>query len=400
MKKLALVLLLLALVPGAATSANAPGVTSDSVLIGGTLPLSGPASAFGVLGAGANAYFRYVNDRGGVNGRKIRYLYVDDGYDVSRTVQETRDLVQDKKVFAIFNSVGTEHNLAVRPYLNQLKVPQLFVGSGATSIARNHARYPWTLGYLPSFAGEGAIYARYILRTKPRARIAVLYESSEYGKDLYNGFRSSLGRKSGMIVARQTYDNTQTDVRSQISKLRRSRANTLMVFALPPFAIQSYAYAYRLKWRPQFFVSSVSIEPSVMTIARFASSAKQTEGSVSVAFLKDPTSPRWAKDRAVLLYRKIMRRYYRSGNPKNVYNYYGMAVAFTMVDALRKAGRNLTRAGLLRAATHLNERNNPFMLPGIFVRTSPRNYFPIAKSQLVRYEKGRWRLFGRLVNAR
>jgi branched-chain amino acid transport system substrate-binding protein len=201
-------------------------------------------------------------------------------------------------------------------------------------------------------------------------------------------------------VAKASYEVTDPEVNSQVARLRRSRADTLMLFALPKQAIQSFVYAYKLGWHPRFFVSAVSIEPTVMAIARLGTNARETNGSLSVAFLKDPTSPVWAKDRAVRLYRKIMKRYNRGQKPSNVYNYYGMAVAFSMVDALRHAGRNLTRPGLRRAVTHMNERNNPFLLPGIDVRTSPSTYYPIAKARMARYRGTRWRFFGPLVRAR
>ena len=303
-------------------------------------------------------------------------------------------------MFAIFNSVGTEHNLAIRAFLNALKVPQLFVGTGASAIGREHKRFPWTIGYLPSFRGEGAIYGRYMVKHRPRVRIAVLYENSDYGKDLLNGLRRGLGKRAGRIVAGASYEITDSDVNSQIARLRRSKADTFMLFALPTQAIQAFVYAYKLGWRPQIFVSAVSIEPTVMSIARFNTHGKETEGALSVAFVKDPTSPVWAKDRAVRLYRRIMRRFDPGGRASDVYNYYGMTVAYSMVDALRDAGRNPTRESLLRAATHMNERKNPFLLPGVAVRTTPANYFPITKSKMVRYRGTRWVLFGPLVNAR
>ena len=384
----------------AGSTAPSPGVTATSILLGGTVPLSGQASKFGVVGPSAAAYFKYVNAHGGVFGRKIKYTYLDDGYDASRTVEQTRRLVQDDKVFAIFNSVGTEHNIAIRSYLNAAKVPQLFVGTGADAIGRGYKSSPWTMGYLPSFSGEGAIYGRYIARTRPRAKIAVLFEDSEYGQDLLNGLRAGLGSKAGAIVAKQTYNVFDEDVRSQIVKLRGSKADALMIFALPTQAIQAFIYADQLGWRPKIFVSAVSIEPTVMGIARTTTHNHTTEGAISVIFLKDPTSPRWARDRAVRLYRKILRSYDPGARPSDVYNYYGMAVAFTMVDALKRAGKNLTRESLLRAATHLREANNPFLLPGIVIKTSPTNYFPISKARLARYHKGRWALFGGLVAAR
>ena len=386
--------------PGGGVSGGTPGVTSTEILIGGTVPLSGSASAFGTVGPGANAYFKYVNAHGGVFGRKIRYLWRDDGYDPSRTIDMTRELVQQDKVFAIFNTVGTEHNVAIRGYLNAVKVPQIFGGTGASVIARGHKTYPWTLGYLPSFEGEGAIYGRYVVKHRPKARIAVLYENSDYGKDLLRGLQRGLGKRASRITAKQSYEVTDTDVNSEIAKLRRSKADTFMLFALPYQAIQSFVYAYKLKWRPQFFVSAVSIEPSIMAVARQGTNGKETDNALSVAFVKDPTSPAWRKDRAVALYRSIMKRYFPGGRVSDVYNWYGMTVAFSFVDALKHAGRNPTRDSLRRAMTHMDERSNPFLLPGVAVKTSPSNYFPIDKARMVGYRKNLWVLFGPLVNAR
>lgn len=386
--------------PAGGVSGGTPGVTSTEILIGGTVPLSGSASAFGTVGPGANAYFKYVNAHGGVFGRKIRYIWRDDGYDPSRTIDQTRELVQQDKVFAIFNTVGTEHNVAIRGYLNAVKVPQIFGGTGASVIARGYKKYPWTMGYLPSFTGEGAIYGRYVVQNRPKARIAVLYENSDYGKDLLHGLQRGLGKRASRIVAKQSYEVTDTDVNSQIAKLRSSKADTFMLFALPYQAIQSFVYAYKLKWRPQFFVSAVSIEPSIMAVARQGTNGKETDKALSVAFVKDPTSPAWRKDKAVALYRSIMKRYFPGGRISDVYNWYGMTVAFSMVDALKHAGRNPTRDSLRRAMTHMDERNNPFLLPGVFVQTTPSNYFPMAKAKMVRYQKNLWVLFGPLVNAR
>ena len=391
-------LVLVAVASGARTAT--PGISKTQVVIGGTIPLSGPAASYASVGRGAQAYFKYVNAHGGVNGRTIKYLYRDDGYDPSRTVDQTRELVQQEKVFAIFNTVGTEHNLAIRGYLNAVKVPQVFGGTGASAIGRGYGQYPWTIGYLPSFVGEGAIYGRYVVKHRPKARIAVLYENSDYGRDLLTGLQRGLGKRASQIVAKASYEVTDTDVGAQISKLRRSKADTFMLFALPKQAIQSFVYAYKLGWHPQVFVSAVSIEPTVMGIARLATNGKETNGALSVAFVKDPTSPVWRKDKAVALYRRIMKRYFPGGKPSDVYNWYGMTVAFSMVDALKHAGRNLTRDGLRRAMTHLDERNNPFLLPGVTVKTSPTDYFPITKSRMVRYRKNLWVLFGPLVDAR
>jgi branched-chain amino acid transport system substrate-binding protein len=403
MKVLGLALLLagLALPTAAAGPVADPGITSNSVLLGGTVPLSGPAAAFANVAPGANAYFRYLNDRGGIHGRKIRYRYVDDGFEVGRTVEETRKLVQQDRVFAIFNSIGTEHAIAIRPYLNQVRVPHLFIGTGASTFSRDRTEFPWSMGYLPSFSGEGALYGRYIARNLPKARIGVLFENTEYGKDLTAGLRRGLGRAAGKVIAVRSYEITDSDVNSQIAQLKRSGANTFMLFATPGFAIQGFIAAHRQNWRPRIFISSVSIEPQIMGVIRLNTNARAAEGAISMGYLKDPTSPMWAKDAGVALYRRIMRRYLPRSKPSDVYHFYGMAVAHSMAHALRKAGRNLTRAGLLRAATRLDQRDNPFLLPGVTVRTSPQNYFPISKAKLFRYSRqGRWVPFGPLLTAR
>ncbi|HEX2291786.1 MAG TPA: ABC transporter substrate-binding protein, partial [Gaiellaceae bacterium] len=282
--------------PGAhAGSAADPGVTSTTILLGGTIPLTGPAAAFASVAPGADAYFRYVNDQGGVFGRKIRYRYVDDAFEIQRTVDQTRRLVQQDRVFAIFNSIGTEHAIAVRPYLNQVRVPHVFTGTGASTFHAERKRFPWSMGYLPSFAGEGAIYGRYVARSRPRARIAVLYENTDYGRDLTAGLRRGLGSKAGRIVAVRSYESTDADLNSQISQLRRSGANTFMLFATPGFAIQAFLAAHRQAWRPQTFISSVSIEPSIMKVIRLNTSARATAGTISMGYLKDPSSPTWAR---------------------------------------------------------------------------------------------------------
>jgi ABC-type branched-subunit amino acid transport system substrate-binding protein len=378
--------------------AATPGVTPTQITLGATIPITGPAAAYGSVGRGADAYFKYVNSKGGVFGRKIDYKYLDDEFDVAKTITLTRQLVEQDQVFAIFNSVGTEHALAIRSYLNDRKVPQLFIGSGVSKLATEHARYPWSMGYLPSFAGEGAVYGRYIAAHRPKARIAVLYENSDFGKDMLNGLRDGLGGK-GKIVGTQAYEVADADVASQLAKLKSSGADTLMLFATPKFAIFGYVGAFRLGWHPQVYVTSVSISPDIMKISRVATSRKQVEGSVSIAFVKDPTAKQWAKDRTVRLYKSIMQRFLPNAKSDDVFNYYGMAVAYTMVDTLRKAGRNLTRAGVLKAATHLNEVN-PFLLPGVRIQTSPSDYYPMDKVKLARYKSDHWQFFGNLVRAR
>jgi branched-chain amino acid transport system substrate-binding protein len=381
-----------------ASGASTPGVTPTQILIGGTTPLSGIASAYASVARGADAYFKYVNTHGGVNKRKIKYLIRDDAYDPSKTIDQTRELVQDDKVFAIFDSLGTEQNEATRDYLNAAKVPQLFVASGATTWGRDHKKYPWTIGYQPNYIAEGTIYGRYVAKTSPKARVGVLYQNDDYGKDLLTGLRRGLGAKAGMIVSRQSYD-VDADVGSQIAKLKSARVSTLMVFATPTQAIQSYAYSRKLGWRPKVFVNAVSSASNIMGIATAGTSKKQTEGSISIVFLKDPTDPHWANDPGIKLYRSIMKRY-KAGNPADVYNVYGMSVAHTFVEALKKAGKNPTRESIMRAATHLNVHNDPFLLPGVAIRTSPTDRFPLDQAKLERYHNGRWVEFGGLFRVR
>ena len=376
-----------------------PGVTGDSILIGGTTPLTGVAAAYASVALGAKAYFDYVNARGGVNRRKIRYKYLDDAYEPTQTAQKTRQLVQQDRVFAIFNSLGTEHNQAVRGFLNEAEIPQLFVASGATTWGRDYKDYPWTMGYQPTYIAEGVMYARHLLRTKPRARIAILYQDDDFGRDMIAGLRRGLGRRANQIVARESYDVSDSDVRSQITQLRSSRANTLMLFATPKFTIQAYQYVNQLGWKPLIVVNAVSSASNVMQLASSNGRNRRVNGSVSIVFLKDPNDPKWRNDRGIKLYRSILRRYGRGSNPKDVYNVYGMSAAHTFVAALRKAGRNVSRRSLMTAATRLTVRNDPFLLPGITVRTTPSRRYPLSQAKLQRWQGGRWVSFGALQRA-
>ena len=393
---IALVGLVLASTAGAGPAAD-PGLTSSTVLLGGTVPLTGEAAAFGSVGPGAKAYFDYVNAKGGVNGRTIEYRYYDDAYNPAQTVQLTRRLVEQDKVFAIFNSIGTANNLAIRDYLNAQKVPQLWAGDGSQSIGRSWAKYPWTMGFLMSYRGEGDVYGKTIVKSRPKAKIAVLYENTELGLDMLTGLTRAIAGKGPRIVAKQAYEFTGADVSGQIGLLKASGADTLMLFATPKFFLQAIATTHRLGWKPQVYIASVSIEPTIMGIARF-NAPELTKGALSIAFVKNPNDPIWAKDKAVALYRSIMRKYDPSGKQTDVYNWYGMTVAWTMVETLRKAGKNLTRAGLLKAAQSLDTGANPFMLPGIRLKTSPTDYRPMQQVYLYRYDNKQWvRASGLLV---
>ena len=394
----ALTVITLALATGAALAAD-PGVTPTSILIGGTVPLSGEAAAFGSVGPGAKAYFDYVNAHGGVYGRKVEYRYYDDGYDPSRTVQLTRQLVEQDKVFAIFNSVGTANNLAIRDYLNSMKVPQLFAGDGSDAIGGSPRKYPYTMGFLQSYRGEGAVYGRDLVKRSPKAKIAVLFENTDLGKDMTRGLSRAIAGKGPKIVASQSYEYTASDVSSQIAQLKASGANTLMLFATPKFMIQAVVATHKLGWKPQLYIASVSIEPTIMGIASI-NGPELTKGALSVAFVKNPNDPIWAKDKALALYLKVMKTYDPSGKPGDVYNWYGMTVAWTMVETLKAAGKNLTRASLLHAAQHLNLPANPFLLPGLTIKTGPTTYFPLANVYLYRYDNKQWVKSSALLPAR
>jgi len=378
----------------AATSARAqptadPGVTPTTILLGGTVPLTGEAAAFGSVAPGAKAYFDYVNSKGGVFGRKIEYRYYDDGYDPAQTVQLTRKLVEQDRVFAVFGSVGTANNLAIRDYLNAQKVPQLFVADGSQAIGSGYRRYPWTMDFLMSYRGEGGVYGKNLVRTRPHARIAVLYEDTDLGRDMLTGLTRAITGKGPKVVAQASYELTDSDVSSQVAGLKASRADTLMLFVTPKFFIQAVVATRKLGWKPQLYIASVSIEPGIMAIARF-NAPQLTKGALSIAFVKNPNDPVWAKDPAVALYRAIMRRFDPGGKPADVYNWYGMTVAWTMVQTLQRAGRNPTRAGVLHAAQHLSLAGNPFLLPGIRLQTSPTDYRPLEQVYLYRYDNRQW----------
>jgi ABC-type branched-subunit amino acid transport system substrate-binding protein len=401
--KLSLGLAVLAAAAFAATalagSLATPGVSDSEILIGGTAPLSGEASSAAAIARGAEAYFKYVNARGGVNGRSINYKVLDDAYDPPRTVQAVRQLVQQDNVFALFNTLGTSNNLAVRDFLNQSQVPQLFVASGASTWGNDFKKFPWTIGYIPSYQLEGSVYARYVLKTKPKAKIAVLYQDDEYGQDLIAGLKRGLGKKSSQLVKTVGYDPTAADVSSQVAQCKASKADTFMIFAFGKFAVQALVAANKLGWRPTVIVNAVASSANLMSLADLAGAKAVTKGAVSIVFFKDPTDPKWAKDKGLALERSILKAYAPDANPRDGYYVAGMASAFTLVDALRKAGKDLTRDGIMKAARSLNETNNPFVIPGITVTTSATDGFPMQQVSLQRWQDGHWNLLPGLLTA-
>jgi branched-chain amino acid transport system substrate-binding protein len=393
----ALAALVVAGVAGATTTGT-PGVTSSTISIGSSGPLSGEAAAAAGVLKGADAYFKYVNSRGGVHGRKLQFTYLDDGYDPSRTVQNVRQLIQQNNVFALFSVVGTNSNLAIRDFTNAAGVPQVFSAAGATTFGRDYAKYPWTIGYLPPYAEEGEIYARHLLATNAKnAKVAVLYQSDDYGKDLLSGFRKGLGAKARKLIVQTVgYDPTATDVQSQVAQLKASGANTFMIFAFGKFAIQSFVYANKLGWRPHIYVNDVASASSIMVL----NPAQTAEGAISILWGKDPATPKFKGDAGVALAGKIIKKYVPGGNPSDGFLVAGMAEAFSFVDALKAAGKSPTRKGLMNAVTHMNEANNPFLVPGVKVHTTPTFRFPISAVQLQRWHKGHWVPFGGVVSAK
>ena len=377
-----------------AGSSADPGVTSTTILLGGTSPLTGPAASYASVARGAKAYFDSVNAKGGVSKRRIEYEIVDDAYNPALTVQGVRRLVEQDEVFAVFNTLGTESNLAIRDYLNQMKVPQLFAASGATTWGRDAAKYPWTVGFQPSYAAEGFVYGRYVAQTMKKAKIAVLFQNDDYGKDLLGALRSGLGRSGSKVVAAEPYQVTSPDVGSQIAKLKASGANVLAIFATPTFAIQAYVFANRLGWKPKVIVNGVSGTSNIMALASEGGKNKVVEGSITTNVLKDPTDPRWKNDAGMKLYRSLMAKYAKGANVNDVYHVYGMAVGYETVGLLRRLGANPTRAGLMKAARSLNDPRNPFLVTGIAVKTGPGDNFPVQQGQLQRWTNGRWVPFG------
>jgi branched-chain amino acid transport system substrate-binding protein len=374
-----------------------PGVTSTEIRIGSSVPLSGEAAIAGNVARGIDAYLKYVNAKGGIFGRKLKFTYLDDGYDPGRAVNNTIRLVQQDQVFAMFSSLGTSNNLAVRKLLNDAKVPQLFVSSGATTFGRDYKKYPWTIGYIPPYSEEGAVYGQYVVKHVKKPKIAVLYQDDDYGRDLYAGLRRGLGKKAGAIVSKVAYDPTSTDVQPQVTQLKASKANVFMIFAFGKFSLQAFNAVSRLGWKPQIFVNDVSSASALMAIVP----QNAANGAISIVFGKDPAAPVWRKDQGIRLFQSILKQYGSDISPRDLQDGYyatGMATAYTLVDTLKKAGKNLTRDSLMRAATHLNEKGNPFVLPGIVIHTTPTSRFPLTQVKLQRWSAKAWHPFGKLVS--
>ena len=386
----------LALAPAAhAQKRYGPGASDSEIKFGQTMPYSGPASAYGTIGKSQAAYFRLINDQGGINGRKLNLISLDDGYSPPRTVEQIRKLVEDEQVLFTFQTLGTPSNTAIQKYMNARKVPQLFVATGATKWG-DPQRHPWTMGWQPTYQHEGHIYAKYVLQNRPSAKIAVLFQNDDYGKDYVKGFKDGLGSQaSKLIVAEASYEVTDPTVDSQIVALKTSGADVLFNVTTPKFAAQAIRKAYDIGWRPLHFLNNVSA--SVASVLQPAGLDKSV-GLVSVGYFKDPTDPAWKDDKAVQDYFAFMKKYYPEGNAADGLNAYGYAVAQTLVQALKQCGDDLTRENVMRQAASLKDIEVSMLLPGIRINTSPTDFYPIEQVQLIRFDGKTWVRFGDILS--
>lgn len=386
----------------AAAHGDSTGVTPATILLGGTDPLSGPVSAYATISKASQAYFQYVNDQGGINGRKIDFRVVDDAYSPPRTVQLTRQLVQQDKVFALFGSLGTQAQTSVRQYLNDHRVPQLFVSSGSITWGLDHRRYPWSIGWVPVFQTESIIYGRYVRQNLPAAKIGVLLQNDDFGQDYLTGLVRGLGDRAAQIVDKEPYDVTAADVTSQMARLRGSGADTLFVFATPKFAIDALVTAFKLGWHPKIFLGHAASSSSTFLGAanREAGSPDATDGVISVSFLVDPGNARFDSTPGIKLYRQIMDKYLPGADQKDATYLEGMALGYTMVDVLKQTGRDLTRERLMQVVENITETDNPFVLPGVTVRTTPSDHFPVTQMAVGEVHNGIFDPSGALQDTR
>jgi branched-chain amino acid transport system substrate-binding protein len=371
-----------------------PGASDTEIKIGNTMPYSGPASAYGTIGKAEAAYFNMINEQGGINGRKINFISRDDSYSPPKTVEQVRQLVEQDQVLLTFNILGTPPNTAVQGYLNDNKVPQLFVATGADKW-NDPKKFPWTMGWQPSYRIEARIYGKYILKNFPNAKIAVVYQNDDFGKDYLTGLREGLGgRADKMIVATNTYETTDPTIDSQIVAVQGSGADTLLVAAIPKFAAQAIRKVADLGWKPNFFITNVSASvKSVMQPAGF----DKSQGIITAGYLKDPNDVQWQNSPEYKGWLEFMKKYYSGGSLADVNNVYGYSAAETMVHVLKAAGNNLTRENIMKQAASINDLKLPMLLPGINVSTSATDFAPIKQMQLQKFEGETWKLFGEVI---
>ena len=369
-----------------------PGASDTEIVIGGISPYSGPASAYGAIGKAISAYFDKVNAEGGINGRKVRFISLDDGYNPAKTVEQARKLVEQEEVLLLFQTLGTPSNSAIHKYMNDKKVPQLFVATGATKWG-DPKNFPWTMGWQPNYQSEAKIYAQHILETKPNAKIGVLYQNDDYGKDYLKGFEDGLGDKAKtMIVSNVSYEFTDPTVDSQMVSLKASGADTFFNITTPKFAAQAIKKAAEIGWKPTHYLNSVSNAAGAVLVPAGVEAAT---GIISAFYIKDPTDTQWHKGKEWDDFVAFMKKYHPSGAMNDNFNIYGYTVTQTLVQVLKNAGDNLTRANVMKQAANL-EMTLPMLLPGVNIKTSATDFYPIEREQLATFDGKSWQLFGKV----
>jgi branched-chain amino acid transport system substrate-binding protein len=371
------------------------GASDTEIKIGNIMPYSGPASAYGVIGKTEAAYFKKINDAGGINGRKINFISYDDGYSPPKTVEQARKLVESDEVLFIFNSLGTPPNSAIHKYMNAKKVPQLFVATGATKW-NDPKDFPWTMGWQPSYQSEARIYAKYILKEKPNAKIAVLYQNDDYGKDYLKGLKDGLGAKaSSMIVAEESYETTEPTIDNHIVKLKSTGADIFFDVTTPKFAAQAIKKVAEIDWKALHILNNVSASVgSVIKPAGF----DNAQAIISAAYLKDASDPQWENDPGMKQFLDFLAKDFPEGNKLDASVIVGYGVAQTMVQVLRQCGDNLTHENVMKQAANLKDFRTDVLLPGIKINTSPTNFAPISQLQLMQFKGERWILFGDVIS--
>jgi ABC-type branched-subunit amino acid transport system substrate-binding protein len=378
-----------------ARAENAPGVTDKEILFGQTMPYSGPASSYGTIGKAADAYFKMINDKGGINGRTLRMLSLDDGYLPPKTVELTRRMIEEDKVAFLFNCLGTPTNNATRKYTNSKKVPDIFVATGATQFG-DWEHYPWTMGWQPTYQTEGRIYAHYILREFPDAKVAVLYQGDDSGRDYFKGIKDGLGDKAAkMIAATATYEVSDPTVDSQILTLRDAGADVLFMTGIPKFNAMGIRKAFDIGWKPRLFC--ISSTGSSVATAIVPAGVEKAVGVVTANYLKDPTDKQWAADPGFIEWRAFLNKYYPDADTTDVNNAYGYTCAQTLVQALTQCGNDLSRENIMRQAASLDIAL-PMLQPGIRVKTGPHDYYPLKQMRLVRFDGTAWVPFGEAIS--
>ncbi|HSE93397.1 MAG TPA: ABC transporter substrate-binding protein [Methylomirabilota bacterium] len=380
---------------GPAGAQQAPGVTATEIKIGNTNPYSGPASAYGTIGKAITAYFKKVNEEGGINGRKVNFISHDDSYSPPKTVEMVRRLVEQDQVAFVFQTLGTPTNSAIHRYMNQQKVPHLFVATGATKWG-DPKNFPWTMGWQPTYQTEGKIYAQYVLKNVPDAKIGILYQNDDYGKDYVKGLKDGLGDAAKkLIVLEQSYEVTDPTIDSQIVNLKNSGANVFYNVTIPKFAVQAIKKSADIGWKPLHLLNSVSQSVGVVLKPAGLDASK---GLITVFALKDPTDPQWKNDQGYKDWLAFMKKYYPEGNTDDTFNVYGYSVAQTMVHVLKQCGNDLSRANIMKQAASIKDLSLPMLLPGIKINTGPNDFYPIEQEQLAKFDGERWALFGEIYD--